>query len=253
MELQRLRLVKEVSNLFENLKLDKTLIIACQHILKTNYQMFLSLFDKGLVPENTYILGKCYSTDNKGLQMFVIYTLPNGSQTFFIAFEVKEGRYGSFLFANWTGLDADVNTTQTFTIMIFTLPGKYGSGSAYMTFYYDPAPAEPPPPPQPNFFTIMMLQIAVFSIAMLLVLMGYFLNQYRRQRRMRTSEIDEQTMQDIENTLNTIHAIIRELEWTLTDRRIDRLEMLRLASGESADRLEAMLKRLRELAKETGV
>jgi hypothetical protein len=189
----------------------------------------------------------------EGLEMFVIYTLPNGSQLFFIAFEVKDGRYGSFLFANWTGLDTSVNTTQTFTIMIFTLPGTYGSGLAYMTFYYDPAPVEPPPPPGPNFFAIMMLQIAVFSIAMLLVLMGYFFNQYRRHRRMRTSELDEQTLQDIENTLNTIHAIIRELEWTLTDRRIDRLEKRRIASGESADRLEERLKRLRELAKETGV
>jgi subtilisin family serine protease len=189
----------------------------------------------------------------EGLEMFIIYKLSNGSQMFFIAFEVKDGRYGSFLFANWTGLDASVNTTQIFTIMIFTLPGTYGSGLAYMTFYYDPALVEPPPPLRPNFFAIMMLQIAVFSIAMLLVISGYFLNQYRRHRRMRTTALDEQTLQDIENTLNTIHAIIRELEWTLTDRRIDRLEMLRIASGEPADRLEDMLKRIRELAKETGV
>ncbi|MFX0168698.1 MAG: S8 family serine peptidase [Candidatus Hodarchaeota archaeon] len=187
------------------------------------------------------------------LEMFIIYTFPNGSRFFFIAFEVKEGRYGTFLFANWTGLDTQVNTTQTFTITVFTLPGIYASSTAYMIFYYDPAPDRPLPPPTPNFFAIMMLQIALFSIALTLIIAGYFLNQYRRQRRMRTSSLDEQLLQDIENTMNTTQAIIREIEWVLTDRRIDRLEKLRITSGDPAERLEEMLKRLRELAKETGV
>jgi flagellar biosynthesis/type III secretory pathway M-ring protein FliF/YscJ len=99
----------------------------------------------------------------------------------------------------------------------------------------------------------MVIQIFLVTILLILVIGTYFTNQYRRKRRMRTPSLSEQTIQDIDNTLNTTHALIREMEWTLTDRRMDRIEKLRVTSGEPANRLETMLKRLRELAKDTGV
>ena len=187
------------------------------------------------------------------LSMFIIYVFPNRTQTFFIAFEVKDGRYGSFLFANWTGLEDTVETPQTFSIIAFTTPGEYSSTSAFIHFYYIPPPDEPAPPQEPNFLTLMVIQILLATILLILVIGTYFTNQYRRKRRMRTPSLSEQIIQDIDNTLNTTHALIREMEWTLTDRRMDRIEKLRLTSGEPANRLENMLKRLRELAKETGV
>ena len=189
----------------------------------------------------------------EGLNMFVIYVHPNRTQTYFIAFEVKDGRYGSFLLANWTGLDDSVNTSQTFTIIAFTAPGTYASTSIFMHFYYIPAPEAPPPPQEPDYFAIMSIQIFLLTILTILIIGGYFTNQYRRRRRMRTPPLDEHIIQDIDNTLNTTHALIREMEWTLTDRRMDRIEKLRITSGEPINRLENMLKRLRELAKETGV
>ncbi len=189
----------------------------------------------------------------ENLTMYVIYRYPNGTQSFFIAFEVKDGRYGTFLFANWTGLDSTINTSQTFTIIIVTTPGTYASTSNYIYFYYIPAPPSPPPPPQPDFLAIMELQIVLAAIATIVIIGVYFLNQQRRRRRMRTPPLSDEIIQNIDNTLNTTHALIREMEWTLTDRRIDRIEKLRITSGEPANRLENMLKRLRELAKETGV
>jgi subtilisin family serine protease len=189
----------------------------------------------------------------ENLTMYCVYTFPNGTQQFFIAFEVLDGRYGTFLFANWTGLDASVNSTQTFSIIVFSLPGTFASSSTFMYFYYEPAPEPPTPPPEPNYLFIMELQIALFTILAILIVGVYFLNQYRRRRRMRTPPLDELMIENIDNTLNTTHAIIREMEWTLTDRRLDRIEKLRITSGEPANRLEDMLKRLRELAKETGV
>jgi subtilisin family serine protease len=189
----------------------------------------------------------------EGVDMYVIYTLPNRSQSFFIAFEVKEGRYGTFLFANWTGLDTSINTTKTFTIIVFTTPGTYASSSAYIYFYYTPPPPEPPPSLEPDYLAIMELQILLGIILTILIIGTYFANQYRRRRRMRTPTLDDQMIQDIDNTLNTTHALIREMEWTLTDRRMDRIEKLRITSGEPVNRLEDMLKRLRELAKQTGV
>ncbi|MFX0077668.1 MAG: S8 family serine peptidase [Candidatus Hermodarchaeota archaeon] len=189
----------------------------------------------------------------ENLTMYCVYTFPNGTQQFFIAFEVIDGRYGTFLFANWTGLDESVNTTQTFSIIVFSLPGTYASTTTFMYFYYEPAPETPVPPPEPNYLFIMTLQIALFTILAIMIVGGYFLNQYRRRRRMRTPPLDEFMIENIDNTLNTTHALIREMEWTLTDRRLDRIEKLRITSGEPANRLEDMLKRLRELAKETGV
>jgi subtilisin family serine protease len=189
----------------------------------------------------------------EGLSMFIIYVFPNRTQMFFIAFEVKEGRYGSFLFANWTGLLDPVDTPQTFSIIAFTTPSKYSSTSAFIHFYYVPPPDEPAPPQDPDFLTLMVIQIFLVTILLILVIGTYFTNQYRRKRRMRTPSLSEQTIQDIDNTLNTTHALIREMEWTLTDRRMDRIEKLRVTSGEPANRLETMLKRLRELAKDTGV
>jgi subtilisin family serine protease len=187
------------------------------------------------------------------LSMFIIYVFPNRTQMFFIAFEVIGGRYGSFLFANWTGLGDTVDTPQTFSIIAFTTPGEYSSTSAFLHFYYVPPPDEPAPPQEPDFLTLMVIQILLVTILLILVIGTYFTNQYRRKRRMRTPSLSEQIIQDIDNTLNTTHALIREMEWTLTDRRMDRIEKLRITSGEPANRLENMLKRLRELAKDTGV
>jgi hypothetical protein len=189
----------------------------------------------------------------ENLTMYCVYTFPNGTQQFFIAFEVLDGRYGTFLFANWTGLDETVNTTQTFSIIVFSVPGTYASSSTFMYFYYEPAPEQPVLPPEPNYLFIMVLQIGLFTILAILIIGTYFLNQYRRRRRMRTPPLDELMIENIDNTLNTTHALIREMEWTLTDRRLDRIEKLRITSGEPANRLEDMLKRLRKIAKETGV
>ena len=67
----KLPLIEYVSSLFPNVDLSKTLIIACQHILMPQYAMFQSFVNRGLKPSNTFLLGKCYSTDNKALSLFI--------------------------------------------------------------------------------------------------------------------------------------------------------------------------------------
>jgi serine protease AprX len=183
----------------------------------------------------------------EGLDIFVLYKMQNGSDLFFIAFEVKEGRYGSFLFANWTD-----NLVGRYTIIAFTMPSNFCSSIAFMYFEYIAAPVEPPPDSRPDYNFLMMTEITIAILGTIVVLAGYLFVYYQRRRQMRTPTIDEQIIQKIDNALNTTHALIRELEWTLTDRQIDRLEKLRVATGKTARRLEEMLKRLKELAKETG-
>ncbi len=242
--LDNLRFVNQtIQNLFR-----KTLTLTIRTTGGTNSRFYIGN-DAGFVIDAYGDLGGGV----EGLGMFIIYVFPNRTQMFFIAFEVTEGRYGSFLFANWTGLDTGIETVQTFSVIAFTTPGEYASTSIFMHFYYVPPPVEPPPPTEPDFLTFMVIQIFLVMLLTILIIGTYFTNQYRRRRRMRTPVLDEQTIQNIENTLNTTHALIREMEWTLTDRRMDRIEKLRITSGEPANRLENMLKRLRELAKDSGV
>lgn len=65
-----LLLLDFAENLFQDVKLEDTLVIACQHILETNYIMFNYLFGKGLSPKNTFLIGKCYSTNKETLEKF---------------------------------------------------------------------------------------------------------------------------------------------------------------------------------------
>lgn len=51
---------------YQNVSLENALVIACQHLLGTTVDLFEAMFEKGLDPGNTYVLGKCYSS-NKGV------------------------------------------------------------------------------------------------------------------------------------------------------------------------------------------
>jgi S-adenosylhomocysteine hydrolase len=58
----RLPLLKEMVYGYPNGLFDGVCVIACQHILPSTHLMFRSLFDLGLSPQYTHIIGKCYST-----------------------------------------------------------------------------------------------------------------------------------------------------------------------------------------------
>ena len=61
------RLLNKINemDIFTGINLNNCLVIACQHILETNIPLFESLIKKGLLPENTFLLGKVYSTNSK--------------------------------------------------------------------------------------------------------------------------------------------------------------------------------------------
>lgn len=66
----KLPLLDYTSTLFKETNFENVLLIACQHILETNFDMFDYLFRRGLKPENTFLLGKCYSTNKETLDKF---------------------------------------------------------------------------------------------------------------------------------------------------------------------------------------
>ncbi|MEK6825377.1 MAG: hypothetical protein AABY00_01170 [Nanoarchaeota archaeon] len=69
-ERERLPLLDRAAALFKKTSLEDMHIIAGQHILESNYTMFEYLFDKGLKPNNVFLLGKCYSTHEDILNQF---------------------------------------------------------------------------------------------------------------------------------------------------------------------------------------
>jgi len=66
----KLPLLDYTSALFKNTNFENVLLIAVQHILDSNYSMFEYLFDLGLNPQNTFLLGKCYSTNKETMEKF---------------------------------------------------------------------------------------------------------------------------------------------------------------------------------------
>lgn len=58
-----LKLLDFTFDLFKDIDLSNILVISVQHLLKSNEIMFDYLLKLGLKPENTFILGKCYSSN----------------------------------------------------------------------------------------------------------------------------------------------------------------------------------------------
>lgn len=69
--MNKLPLVKFISELLQNVDFENTVLIACQHILPSNLAMFSHLFAKGLRPENIFLIGKTYSTQVKAEKAFL--------------------------------------------------------------------------------------------------------------------------------------------------------------------------------------
>ncbi len=57
-----LPLLRFTQTLYDDVDLSDVAIIACQHLLGTTVNLFDALIEKGLRPERTFVIGKCYST-----------------------------------------------------------------------------------------------------------------------------------------------------------------------------------------------
>ena len=60
---RRLPLIERLTQLFDDLNLENTLIISVQHLCSTTEVLFDALLDLDLYSENLYVVGKCYSTN----------------------------------------------------------------------------------------------------------------------------------------------------------------------------------------------
>lgn len=75
-----LPLVKYITDSFVDVDLADSVVIGAQHLLETTLDLFVHLFEKGLKPENTFLIGKCYSSCHpvrKEMQKAGIYVCPS--------------------------------------------------------------------------------------------------------------------------------------------------------------------------------
>jgi hypothetical protein len=59
------KLLEQVSDTYDDLKMSDILLVSCQHLLGPQLAMFSNFFDAGLKPENCLIVGKSYSTNTE--------------------------------------------------------------------------------------------------------------------------------------------------------------------------------------------
>ncbi len=60
---QELKLLDYLYSTFQNVNLSKVALVSCQHLLQSNYITLEYLFRLGLEPQNTFLLGKAYSSN----------------------------------------------------------------------------------------------------------------------------------------------------------------------------------------------
>jgi 2-polyprenyl-3-methyl-5-hydroxy-6-metoxy-1,4-benzoquinol methylase len=66
----KIPLLDYVAEKYSDVDFTNILVVAVQHILETNFALFEKLFEKGLKPENTFLLGKCYSSNVETIKKF---------------------------------------------------------------------------------------------------------------------------------------------------------------------------------------
>ena len=64
---KKLDLLEYTKELLVGANLEDTFIFAVQHLFLSTYELFRSLIDLGIKPENIALIGKCYSTDPSAL------------------------------------------------------------------------------------------------------------------------------------------------------------------------------------------
>lgn len=69
-ERMEMPLLDKVMDIFPHTNLSGYTLITCHHVLKSNIPVLQKLFSRGLTPQNTFVLGKPYSTDSDALEQY---------------------------------------------------------------------------------------------------------------------------------------------------------------------------------------
>lgn len=177
-------------------------------------------------PYDESVFLNLYVTDVHGnpvddLFVAIVYELPDGNLSFFIAGFVMEGLYSSQFAPNTWTTDGRING-------IFIIIGDENYAMTYASVSFDVySPSVEPGPGEP-FIWLTMSQLAlVTSVGIFGSLMvGLVYNRKRMKRRLRIPEIDTELSRDIDSTLNGLLAAFTQLEELIKREDLDRIQKI---------------------------
>jgi hypothetical protein len=162
-----------------------------------------------------------HGTPVDDLFVAIVYELPNGSLSYFIAGFVEDGLYSSQFAPSYWRDEGRIDG-------IFLILGdeNYAMTYASVTFYLykNPIPTEPVIPG----LGLTMAQIALItSVGTFGSLIGVLVyNRRRMRKRLRIPEIQPELVRDIDNTLNTLLAAFTQLEDLIQREDLDRIQKI---------------------------
>jgi hypothetical protein len=149
----------------------------------------------------------------------IVYELPNGNLSFFIAGYVENGLYSSQFAPDAWGSAGRING-------IFLILGDENYAMTYASVYFFLYEVPPPPPPVDIFAWLTMPQVAfITSVGIFGSLIGGLVyNRKRMRKRLRIPEIDADLRHEIDNTLNSLLATFSQLEELIKREDLDRIQ-----------------------------
>jgi subtilisin family serine protease len=149
----------------------------------------------------------------------IVYELPNGNLSFFIAGFVEDGLYSSQFAPGAWDKAGRING-------IFLILGDENYAMTYASVYFFLYELSPTPPVDGGEAWLTMPQVAfITSIGIFGTLIGGLVyNRRRMKKRLRIPEIDEDLRREIDNTLNMLLATFSQLEELIKREDLDRIQ-----------------------------
>jgi hypothetical protein len=151
----------------------------------------------------------------------IVYDLPDGTLSYFIAGFVEDGLYSSqFAPRTWTE-EGRIHG-------IFIILGDENYAMTYAGISFDIYIPETEPGPGAPVAWLTMPQLATLTAVSVFgsLMIGLVYNRRRMKRRLRIPEIDTELSQDIDSTLNALLAAFTQLEELIKREDLDRIQKI---------------------------
>jgi len=160
-----------------------------------------------------------YGNPVNDLFVAIVYELPNGNLSYFIAGFVEDGLYSSQFAPSYWNSEGRVNG-------IFLVLGDEEYAMTYASVIFYMYEVENPPPPPPPFSLLTMAQLALItSVSIFGGLIGYLgWNRRRMRKRLRIPEIEPDLIREVDNTLSALLAAFTQLEELIRREDLDRVQ-----------------------------
>ncbi|TFH08091.1 MAG: hypothetical protein E4H14_07130 [Candidatus Thorarchaeota archaeon] len=196
-----------------------------QYLLRNTLSTSTSLAENTtMYPYDKSVYLNLYLTDVNGnpvdnLFVAIVYELPDGNLSFFIAGFVVDGLYSS-QFAPYTW------TSEGRIHGIFLVLGDENYAMTYASISFNVFSPPVIPGPGDPFVWLTMAQLAFVTSTGIFgsLIFGLIYNKRRMKRRLRIPEIDTELSRDIDSTLNALLAAFTQLEELIKREDLDQIQ-----------------------------